>query len=239
MPYVLGDRNYDQLRRHMQQVDQELVNVKNKISGSSRRWARGGSSLAPLYTQFYNDSGEAAPSHAAMRITGADTRGYVTISKPNTTFQALYLINCGKEVPYEGKGYGSFIITDTPCWNDRLVLYNNANTPAAGECWGVTPSTWVIAKNGPGFAILGGYDGASVAAIQIPPGQILVYNDSGGAIAAAGSGTVSVYGGAAGSESDSGFNISVYNRSSVSWPSNKFGFAEIVNGQAYVSPHQT
>ena len=73
-----------------------------------------------------------------------------------------------------------------------------------------------------------------------PSGEILVYNATGSAIAAASSGTATVYEGTAGSETSTGQTLTVYNRTSVSWANGKFGSAAIINrGQAYVSPLQT
>lgn len=234
----LTPRDHDLIRNHLGASRHEHRN-KTKLPGARKNYGR--SSRSPQSgIPFYNDSGETVPAFGVMRITGYNaTNRYLTISKPNTSFTALYLINTtGRTVPYQSTGSGRFLTGDEH-WGARWALYNPANTPAVGESWGVIPSTWWLGKNGPGFLILGGADGTKVSVLQHPPGQILVYNDSGGAIAAAGTNTVSVYGGVAGSESDSGFNITVYNRSSVSWPSNKYGFVEIVNGQAYVSPHQT
>jgi len=190
---------------------------------------------------FLNDSGETAPAYAVMKITDdiAKAAGQpfsLVIDKADNNWSGLYLVNGPRAIADGGTGTGYFYTGDYP---DQLALYNSANTPAPGEQWSPVPDSWLLHKNGPGFFILGGADGTKVNIIQRIPGQILVKNDSGGAIAGGGTGTVAVFGGAAGSESDSGFNVSVYNRSSVSWASNKYGFVEVVNGQAYVSPHQT
>lgn len=239
MPVVLSDRDYLALKEHMRQTSQEVSNLKNRIAGATRNWARGGSSLAPIYTPFYNDSGEAVPSKGVMRITNATTDGYLICAKPNSVFTGLYLINCGRDVRYQGKGYGSFLMGDTPCWSDRLALYNTAATPSPGQSFGVLNNSWLLHQHGPGFIILGSYNATkgTVAVIQIPPSEILIYN-AGSAVAAGTSGSFQVHGGAAGSEADSGLTITAFNRMSVEFGSGKYGAAGALNGQGYAVRYQ-
>lgn len=191
---------------------------------------------------FLNDSGEVAPAYAVMKISDDIPKDVgqpfsLKIIKPNNDWAGLYLVNGSRAIASGRIGSGYFHTGDYP---EQPALYNTATTPLPGEQWSPVPGSWYLNKNGPGFFILGGADGTKVNIIQRIPGQILVKNDTGSAIAAGGGPTsVAVWGGVAGSESDSEFNISVFNRSSVSWANGKYGFAEIVNGQAYVSPHQT
>lgn len=73
-----------------------------------------------------------------------------------------------------------------------------------------------------------------------PSGEILVYNATGSAIAAAASGTATVHTGTPGSESTTGQTLTVFNRTSVAWAASKYGSAAILQkGNAYVSPQQT
>jgi hypothetical protein len=190
---------------------------------------------------FLNDSGEIAPAYAVMKITDdiAKSAGQpfsLIIDKADNNWSGLYLVNGPRAIANDRFGTGYFYTGEG---EDQYALYNTANTPQPGEQWSPVPDSWLLHKNGPGFFILGGADGTKVNIIQRIPGQILVKNDSGSAVAAGATRTVAVWGGAAGSEADSLFNISVFNRSSVSWPNGKYGFVEVVNGQAYVSPHQT
>ncbi len=70
-------------------------------------------------------------------------------------------------------------------------------------------------------------------------GEVLVKNETGSPIAGAASGSVNVYSGAAGSETDTGMDLTVYNRSSTSWATAKFGMAAHVNNAVYGVPYQT
>lgn len=190
---------------------------------------------------FRNDAEEDVPAYAIMKITDSIAKDdhqpfALVIGKPDENWAGLYLVNGPRAIASGFYGTGYFYMGDYP---EQYALYNTALTPLPGESWSPVPDSWLLHKNGPGFFILGGADGTKVNVIQKIPGQILVKNDTGSPIGAGGTGTVAVFGGPSGSESDSGFNIPIYNRSSVSWANGKYGFVEIVNGQAYVSPHQT
>lgn len=160
---------------------------------------------------FRNDSGEAVPAYALMRVTGMATvegRRIHTISKPDATYRRRYLVNGPHEWGIGKPGWGYWL------WHADYVLYDTGNTPAFGEEWGPEPSSWTIKKDAPGFQIQGGAQGTGAAsrviAIQDVPQHVFGKADS--AIANGASGTVRVYGGTQGSETDTGLTIaSCYN----------------------------
>lgn len=230
MPVVLSDRDYETLKRHLQEAQQECSNLKRRIAGQRKN--HGGARVGKPGVRFYNDSGETIPAYGIMRITGASTDGFMTVSKPSSAFQALYLVNGPDDVAYQSFSRGSFLMGDSASMFDRRALYNTAATPAVGESWGVVSNSWVLHQHGPGFGILGGADGTTVAVIQVYPAEILVKRTA-GSLAANGSGEFEVWGGTAGSEADSGQRITAYNKMSVAFGDEKFGAVGIMNGQGY------
>lgn len=184
---------------------------------------------------FLNASGETAPAYAVMKITDQFAATPTTpfgleIGKPDSDFMALYLVNGPDPVVDNQIGTGFFHMGDMP---EQHALYNNAITPLGGESWSPIPGSWLLHKNGPGFAILGGPDGTKVNVLQYIPQEILIKNAGASRSANTGPHEYEVWGGTAGSESDSGFRVQAYNKMSEAFGSGKFGFAAIVNGQGY------
>lgn len=189
---------------------------------------------------FRNDYSGTVPEHGLMRVTGIETleKAFVLkTNRPDSTYRWLYLVNGDQDVKTGKRGWGTWL------WHAAHVLYNTAATPAYAEQWGPEVDAFTLKQHRPGFFILGGTTGTGatsrVLAMQLPPGQVLVKNSTGSAIAAAASGTATVHGGVAGSEATTAMTLTVYNRSSVSWANDKYGTADLINGQAYVSPQQT
>lgn len=234
MPVVLSDRNYRELVSVIKKDRQRLTNLERRTAGALKRYGYARTGTHGL--RFYNDSGETVPAFGVMRVTGAGS-SYLTIAKPNTTFQGLYLVNGSRPIIAQRFGRGKYLTADEN-GRRRFAIYNPANAPAVGESWGVIANSWWLGKNGPGFYITGKYDGTKVDVIQYPVTQVIGTADSN--VGSTGTTTVSVYGGAAGSESDSTFNIAgCYLR---------FGFVPaggevtvgFINGQAYItSEHRT
>lgn len=230
MPIVLSERDYLTLKAHLKEAQQEIRNLKSRIAGISRKHR--GARVAKQGVRFYNDSGETIPAYGVMRITGSSTSGYLTVSKPNTSFNALYLVNGPRTVAYQAYSRGSFLMGDSASMLDRRALYNTAATPLAGESWGVINNSWLLHQHGPGFGILGGPDGTTVSVIQIPPAEILVKRTA-GSLAAGSSGEFEVHVGVSGSESDSGQRVTALNKMSVAFGDEKYGAVGIMNGQTY------
>jgi hypothetical protein len=197
---------------------------------------------------FKNNNAGTVPAWGLMRITGrvaatSTVGGYLTTDKPDSTYRWLYLVNGPSDVVAAGYGYGTFL-TDPFLDSEDFahVLYDTGNTPAYGEEWGPKDDSWLIWQHRPGFFIFGGPTGsgstARVSAMQMQPGEILVFN-AGSSIAAAGTGTATLYGGTSGSEATLGLTVTVRNLTSSAWGASKYGFADLINGQGYVSPIQT
>lgn len=159
---------------------------------------------------FRVDASETVPAYGVLRVTGmvdVDGRYIYKIDKPNATFSRLCLVNGPDEVTYRsgstGYGWGTWL------WHADYVLYDTGNIPAFGETWGPQNNTWTIKKNHPGFLIQGGNTGTGSAsrtiAMQSVPEQVFGKADA--AIANGASGTVRVYVGTQGSETDSGLTI--------------------------------
>lgn len=189
---------------------------------------------------FINASGEEIPAYAVMRITTpttVDSEKVVNVAKPDGTYRWRYLVNGPDTVDAASgsRGWGTWV------WDSDRVLYDTGSTPAFGEEWGPKSGEWKLFQHRPGFILDGRYDATDgvVWAQQMPPGEILVKNSTGSAIAAAASGTATLYGGTAGSEATLGLTVTAYNRSSTSWADGKYGMADLINGQVYVSPQQT
>jgi hypothetical protein len=194
--------------------------------GRAVRAYEAGSSMPPMpmeqprqrnYSRipFRVDATETVPAHGLLRVTGmvdVDGRCVYKTDKPDATYRRQYLVNGPDEITYRsgstGYGWGTWL------WHADYVLYDTGATPAYGETWGPEPSSWTIKKDAPGFLIQGGNTGSGAAsrtiAIQEVPQHVFGKADS--AIANAASGTVRIYGGTQGSESDTGLTIaSCYN----------------------------
>lgn len=99
---------------------------------------------------FRNDSGETVPAYAVMKVVDqVDIGGtqYLTINKPDYTFQRRYLINTGSAVADTETGLGN--------WLDEsaLVLYDESEGDPNGEEWGAWPGQWTLKKERLGFTL--------------------------------------------------------------------------------------
>lgn len=143
--------------------------------------------------EFVNASGEEIPAHAVMRVTGAELKAglpIITVAKPNTTFQRLYLVNGPLRVGSEStaRGIGTWLS------DANFVLYDSG-TPAVGESWGPKNGQWSLAKWRYGFTIAGAVDsaGLKVMATQAEVNGFIGKTDASHAKGA--TGTISIYDG--------------------------------------------
>lgn len=194
------------------------------------------------YVPFKNVNAGTVPAYGVMRITGAtivDTFPYLTTDQPDSTYRWLYLVNGADPVATNAFGWGVWL------HHADYALYDTGSgTPAYGDEWGPTASSWKLQKYAPGFWVMGG-NNTSVSGsertvcVQVPPAEVLVKNATGSAIAAAASGTFTLEGGTAGSEATLSMTLTAWNKSSVSFADTKFGAVGRMCGNNYAVPFQT
>jgi len=108
--------------------------------------------------RFRNESGETCPAYGVMRVTGYDTDDeLITIAKPNSTFQRHVLVNLGEAVANNATGNGT--------WLDESGKVLTESAAAPGETWGPKSGQWSLAKDRPGFEIVGPVTGEEYQAI--------------------------------------------------------------------------
>lgn len=143
------------------------------------------------------------------RVTKTDDRGrdilFMQVTNTSGTFSLEYIANGEKLLaPDDECDLSSF---DSPI----DLQYNAANTPAVGETWGPTATDGRLNKNYPGYRIDGLASNGRVRAVTEEIHALLGKTD--GALANGASGTISVWlGGAGGSEVDSTWNVTAFNR---------------------------
>jgi hypothetical protein len=192
---------------------------------------------------FRNDSAETAPAYAVMRITNssaltATSPFFLTIAKPDSTLYGLYLINGPDEVANNGFGRGHFHLQEGE-WN-YARYFTGGSAPSTGESWGVTDGQWYLRQHGPGFLILGGplAGNGFVNVLQYTLPHVLGKTDA--SVLGGNTVTVSVWGGASGSEADSGLNISSCRLRYGYVPSTTFVTVDFINGLPYIGgDHRT
>lgn len=147
---------------------------------------------------FRNDSGEAIPQYAIMRVTGmvtVNSRSILTVAKPNT-FGSQYSHVVNGFVEVASGAYGS-CTANFPA----KIKYNG--TPAAGEVWGPRSGSWSLEDNTGGFVCLGN-------GIFVPAPYLSGYGKFDSSVTQGATGTVSVWWGADNGTdgSDTGQNLS-------------------------------
>lgn len=162
----------------------------------------------PKFVAFRNTSGEEIPAHAVMRVTGAEVKGglpLITVAKPSTTFQRLYLVNSERRVGggANARGVGTWLE------EAAYVLYE-AGTPAVGESWGPKAGQWSLAKWRYGFTIQGAIVAAKLKVVAKQREVDVVYGQSSGTWNVDNNGTVDLYDG--NNAAISSTSISVMNR---------------------------
>jgi hypothetical protein len=109
-------------------------------SGNSIRW------LA-----FRNDAGQSIPAFAALRPLGVVElagEAVLRVGQPNAD-GATGLFNGPFAVDADGLGSCT---SDLPCY----AAYDTLHTPAVGEMWGPVAGQWTLARDKPGYRIVGG-----------------------------------------------------------------------------------
>lgn len=147
----------------------------------------------PKLIKFRNTSGEEIPAYGVMRVTGAERRQglpVVTVAKPSTTFQRLYLVNGPQRVGSSTSSYGYGTYLD----ESDFVLYDSG-TPAYGESWGPKASQWSLTKWRYGFTIVGAVDSTGLKVVAIQHQVNVVYGQTNGTHTKGSSSTIDLYDG--------------------------------------------
>lgn len=140
---------------------------------------------------FRNDNASTAPAYGVLRVTGTtivDGFPFLTVDKPDTSFNRFYLVNGTEDVVTSGWGWGTWL------WHGGQVLYDSG-TPALGEEWGPKNAQWSLSKWRYGFTILGGNDTTLTTTLAIQEKVSLIYGQTQGTIADGATGTVEVFDG--------------------------------------------
>lgn len=187
------------------------------------------------------------PPHSVVLITATTVTNnevVYTVRQPNAASTDFnwngYLITGPFSIPATVGAEGVATEASVPA----LARYDTG-TPALKEVWGPKHGQFTLSKGYHGFEIVGtnttSPSGTNVVPVRwIGVEEVLVKNETGSPIAAANSGSCNVYVGTAGSETDSGMDLTCYNRSSTSWATGKFGGASRLNGSSvYGVPWQT
>lgn len=189
---------------------------------------------------FINESEETIPSHAIMRVDdvprivkiGEDdeiVQAVYKCNKPSTAFTRRYAINSALPVEAGDSGLCCF---EGPV----LIAHDSGWAPALGDGGGPKPGSWLLWKDQPATTCVDGPYDADNDVLLGSFGLITeLLGKADSAINKAASGTVSIWAGTPGSESDTTVNItSVYNRfDNVS--SGKWVGVSFKNGQPYLT----
>lgn len=164
---------------------------------------------------FRNDAGELVPAFGVVRLTGVvvleQARVVLTGAKPNA-FGCQYQCAINGPTPVAAGKFGV-------CTQQGAVpaLFEVSDgTPAAGERWGPRDAGWKLRKNTGGFAVVGvtnsGASGPALVLVQPAP-MLAFVGKTDASHAKSSTGTISIYAGTLGSESDTGVNMTgVFNR---------------------------
>lgn len=160
---------------------------------------------------FKNASSETIPAFGVIRITDTakQTNGvYVLKGEKSNTWGSQYrhFINGAEDV--SAGDFGVCYVPTSPVW----VKYSTSATPAVGETWGPKNDTWDIYQHVGGFEIVSSEtESGRVLVVQKPMLWFLGKTDASHSKGA--TGTVSIYTGSLGSETDTTVNkTGVYNR---------------------------
>jgi hypothetical protein len=165
------------------------------------------------WVEFVNASAGQIPACGVVRGTGVSVveagRVVLVVDQPNAFgCQSNCFVNGPVPVPAGQYGYStrSAVV---------LALYETADgAPAFGDGWGPRAGTWKLKKNTGGFFCLGIANASLGLALFAPQPMLTVRGKTTAAAINKGAfGTINIYTGALGSETDSGQTLpNVYNR---------------------------
>ena len=230
--YQLGLAVLREIKQKLNEQRLEITNLQRKLAVGSVRRHQAVYIPAGSPVKFRNDSNETVPPYSVMKVTGGVDGPLLTINKPDATFNRLYLVNGKSPVPASKQGKGTWLS------ESAYVAYNDsAGTPAYGEVWGPKSGQWTLEKHRAGFTIQGNattIDSVDVV-LAVQEHVNLLIGKADADIAKGASGVVSVWMGEAGSEADTDWSLTAYNRSedvaNGDWVS-----VTCVHGQWYLAP---
>jgi hypothetical protein len=232
--YLLSKHAIERIVSRLDRLDLDHSNLRRRVESRQSPAVFND----PRRKKFKNNSGEEVPAYAVMEVSagaqGPFTHELLTIVKPTTTFRRLYLVNGPEPVAADGQGWGRYLMDDS---SDNLVLYETGNTPAIGESWGAKASQWSLAKNRPGFLITAANNTSATnpytSAVQYIVNELIGKSDAD--ISKGSSGTISIWMGTPGSETDTTMNVTAYaNGVAIEGTTAKWVSLKWTNGAWYV-----
>jgi len=166
----------------------------------------------PNYFNIYNGDGTTIPSYGVCLRNGVTTTAAIPIpqvKRPDTYgCQQNFIINDQAEIPATVFGQGQ-----VPVNNLYIAAYDSASgTPAKGEMWGTKSGTYLLTKNYGGFVVEGIYDGTNhYALVRSVPMTTVRGKVTPSDLASGTSGTLVIYVGAYGSETQPTGNPTITN----------------------------
>jgi len=163
------------------------------------------------WLEFRNDSAESVPPFGIIRLTGSITRRRQTVLKAeqSNTYgsQFLHAINGPQKI--SASKYGLCTL-DFPA----IARYDDSDgSPAFGEAWGPRNGDWKLRKSTAGFQIIGMPDSTAKVVLVARSPMLSFVGKTDAAINKGNSGTISIFAGALGGETDTTVNMSgIYNR---------------------------
>lgn len=163
---------------------------------------------AVRWEPFTNAYAGEIPSYGIIEITGSqlptNSAGIVyTATRPSATLGKLYAVNSAVPVPEGSTGVCAF--------GGIVEMLYFDGTPALGDGYGVKVSSFALTKGGPRcahtHALFNSTD--KILTGEFLPVTVLL-GKLDGILSQGGSQTVSVWAGAAGSEADTGWNVTAY-----------------------------
>jgi hypothetical protein len=162
--------------------------------------------------EFRNDAGETIPAFGTIRLTGVAVlepgRVVLTAARPNT-FGCQFQCALNGPVPIAAGALGT-------CTRGLFMpaLYETTDgVPASGEQWGPRDGGFKLRKHTGGFSVVGVTKSAAGLVLVSPVPMRSFVGKTDAAHAKGATGTISIYSGGLGSETDTTLNMTgVYNR---------------------------
>lgn len=159
---------------------------------------------------FINDGADDIPPNSIINLTGITKQDngqyYLNADKPDSAANFLLAITGNETVKADKKG------SCQPIGPVFLMAYDTADgTPANEQNWGADNGTFKLKKNfgGGNWAVIGADTENEIALVMVTGKVIFTGKNDAEIAAGATSGTVSIYAGTLGSETDTGDNVTI------------------------------